>query len=93
VPSTLTAQQRGISVRASGDNASTGETAAENARRLDEAVFGLRSRSPELSAATGLWAWQRCVLAAALMFLCLGRGRLRLAAYALLMPAYWLAIS
>ena len=44
----------------------TGETAAENARRLDEAVFGLRSRTPELSAATGLWAWQRCVLAAAL---------------------------
>ena len=72
MPSTLTAQQRGISVRASGDNASAGETAAENARRLDEAVFGLRSRSPELSAATGLWAWQRCVLAAALTFLCLG---------------------
>ncbi|WP_072372699.1 glycosyltransferase [Hyphomicrobium sp. NDB2Meth4] len=31
-------------------------------RRLDEAVGGLRARNPELSAATGLWPWQRRAL-------------------------------
>ena len=31
-------------------------------RRLEEAVGGLRARNPELSAATGLWPWQRRAL-------------------------------
>jgi len=31
-------------------------------RRLEEAVSGLVSRSPELSASRGLWSWQRGVL-------------------------------
>jgi cellulose synthase/poly-beta-1,6-N-acetylglucosamine synthase-like glycosyltransferase len=40
--------------------------------RLDEAVSGLRSRAPEFSAATGLWAWQRRTLALSLATLCIG---------------------
>jgi cellulose synthase/poly-beta-1,6-N-acetylglucosamine synthase-like glycosyltransferase len=41
-------------------------------RLLDEAVFGLRRRSPELSAFTPLWRWQKRTLAAALVLLCGG---------------------
>ena len=37
--------------------------ATADAERLHEAVGGLLSRSPELSAATGLWRWQRRALA------------------------------
>jgi cellulose synthase/poly-beta-1,6-N-acetylglucosamine synthase-like glycosyltransferase len=31
---------------------------------LHQAVWGLEQRTPELSAATGLWTWQKCALAA-----------------------------
>ena len=72
MPSISTAPQRGICGRASGDIVSATEAAAGHARRLDEAVHGLRARTPELSAATGLWAWQRRALAAALLGLCAG---------------------
>ncbi len=35
---------------------------AETAR-IDEAAWGLAARTPELSAATGLWRWQKAALA------------------------------
>jgi hypothetical protein len=70
--SVSTAPQRGIYDRASGDIVSATEAAAGQARRLEEAVSGLRTRSPELSAATGLWRWQNRALAAAFLGLCAG---------------------
>ena len=70
--SVSTAPQRGIYDRASGDIVSATEAAAGEARRLEEAVSGLRTRSPELSAATGLWRWQKGALAAAFLGLCAG---------------------
>jgi glycosyltransferase XagB len=72
VPSTSTAQPRGNFGHAGGEIASVSESASGHARRLHEAVHGLRSRTPELSAATGLWAWQRRALAGLLMALCVG---------------------
>ncbi len=33
------------------------------AARIDEAAWGLAARTPELSAATGLWRWQKAALA------------------------------
>jgi glycosyltransferase XagB len=72
VPSTSTAQPRGNFGHAGGEIASVSESASGHARRLHEAVHGLRSRTPELSAATGLWAWQRRALAGLLMVLCAG---------------------
>ena len=47
-----------------------GPTAAD-AQRLQEAVGGLLSRSPELSAAGGLWRWQRRALTVLLVVVCL----------------------
>lgn len=45
---------------------------ATTARRLAEAVDGLRTRQPEFSAAEGLWPWQKGILAAAFAALCIG---------------------
>jgi cellulose synthase/poly-beta-1,6-N-acetylglucosamine synthase-like glycosyltransferase len=44
----------------------------DEAQRLDAAVHGLRRLSPELSAATGLWRWQRLALAGTLGVLAAG---------------------
>jgi cellulose synthase/poly-beta-1,6-N-acetylglucosamine synthase-like glycosyltransferase len=66
------ARQRGVSASASDDVASVTDSAVDYARRLEEAVHGLRSRAPELSASTGLWLWQRSALVAALLALCAG---------------------
>lgn len=57
--------------------AATGEdvsraTRATAARRLAEAVEGLRTRRPEFSAADGLWPWQKRILAAVFIVLCVG---------------------
>ncbi|MEI9899986.1 MAG: hypothetical protein WDN31_07375 [Hyphomicrobium sp.] len=41
-------------------------------RHLAEAVEGLRSRTPEYSAAAGLWPWQGRALGLALIALCAG---------------------
>jgi cellulose synthase/poly-beta-1,6-N-acetylglucosamine synthase-like glycosyltransferase len=70
VPSTSTAQPCGDFGRAGGEIASV--SASSHARRLDEAVHGLQSRTPELSAATGLWAWQRRALAGLFVAVCAG---------------------
>lgn len=57
-------------------SAAAGETIGTedglSARRLAEAVDGLRARQPEFSAAEGLWPWQKRILAAALAALCVG---------------------
>ena len=45
---------------------------AEAARRLDEAVHGLRRRAPELSAFTPLWQWQKRVLISGLALIVCG---------------------
>ncbi len=46
-----------------------GVESQKSARYLAEAVNGLRTRAPELSAATGLWPWQRRALTAFLLIL------------------------
>ena len=38
-------------------------SAAPPAPQIDEAVWGLAARTPELSAAMGLWRWQKTALA------------------------------
>ena len=69
--SVFTVDPRGNCGRSDESSASS-ETPAGRDPRLDEAVYGLRSRTPELSAATGLWSWQRHSLAVMLVALCLG---------------------
>ena len=69
--SVFTVDPRGNCGRSDESSASS-ETPAGRDPRLDEAVYGLRSRTPELSAATGLWRWQRRSLAIMLATLFIG---------------------
>lgn len=71
VSSVFIAEQCGNCGRADDSVRATPETAG-NDRRLEEAVGGLRARRPELSAASGLWIWQRRALAIALLALGVG---------------------
>jgi cellulose synthase/poly-beta-1,6-N-acetylglucosamine synthase-like glycosyltransferase len=71
VSGVFTVDPRGNCGRSDESSASS-ETLAGSDPRLDEAVYGLRSRTPELSAATGLWRWQRHSLAVLLATLCIG---------------------
>lgn len=73
MPSSSTAQQCGVPARA-GSGIAPAAAADAGGQRLREAVGRLRARTPELSAAAGLWAWQRRALLAAL--LALGAGLL-----------------
>ncbi len=43
-----------------------------DALRLEEAVHGLALRSPEFSASSGLWGWQKGVLASLAIIFCAG---------------------
>lgn len=69
--SVFTVDPRGNCGRSDESSASS-ETLAGSDPRLDEAVYGLRTRTPELSAATGLWRWQRRSLTVLLATLCIG---------------------
>jgi cellulose synthase/poly-beta-1,6-N-acetylglucosamine synthase-like glycosyltransferase len=71
VSSVFTVDPRGNCGRGDESSASS-ETLAGSDPRLDEAVYGLRMRTPELSAATGLWRWQRRSLTVLLATLCIG---------------------
>ena len=69
--SVFTAQRRSNCGCADGGSISATQAVAD-AGRLAEAVGALKLRTPELSAATGLWAWQRRALALSLAFLAIG---------------------
>jgi cellulose synthase/poly-beta-1,6-N-acetylglucosamine synthase-like glycosyltransferase len=71
VSSVFTVDPRGNCGR-SDERSASRQTTAGSDTRLDEAVCGLRSRAPELSAAMGLWSWQRRSLAVSLVSLCIG---------------------
>jgi cellulose synthase/poly-beta-1,6-N-acetylglucosamine synthase-like glycosyltransferase len=72
VPSPSIALKRGAPLRVRAD-AGTAEAAAQHVRdALQEAVEGLNARSPELSAASGLWGWQRRAVAGAFVALAAG---------------------
>jgi cellulose synthase/poly-beta-1,6-N-acetylglucosamine synthase-like glycosyltransferase len=71
VHSVFTAQRRSNCGCADGGRISATQAVAD-ADRLAEAVGALRLHSPELSAASGLWAWQRRALALSLALLGIG---------------------
>ncbi len=68
--SVFTAQRRSNCGCADGGSVAAMQVAG--AGRLAEAVGALRLHRPELSAASGLWAWQRRVLALSLVLLGVG---------------------
>jgi hypothetical protein len=43
-----------------------------DALRLEEAVHGLALRSPEFSASSGLWEWQKSILSSLAIIFCAG---------------------
>ena len=69
--SVFTAQRRSNCGCADGGSFPATQAVAD-AGRLAEAVGALRLHRPELSAASGLWAWQRRVLALSLVLLGVG---------------------
>ncbi len=52
--------------------AGTSAALACDALRLEEAVHGLALRSPEFSASSGLWEWQKSILASLAIIFCAG---------------------